>query len=89
MDLSFHTAFPSFKLTSSPRQHDIPIRTQKNLERVTSSTKFLTVFLTGRILSFILSVSFYQLDVLMLGASAAIFSVASAVMLIEVLQEEL
>jgi len=54
----------------------------RTLERVTSSTKFLTVFLTGGILSFILSVPFYQPDVFMLGASAAIFSVASAVMLI-------
>jgi len=54
----------------------------RTLERVTSSTRFLTVFLTGGVLSFILSVPFYQPDVLMLGASAAIFSVASAVMLI-------
>jgi len=54
----------------------------RTLERVTSSKRFLTVFFTGGILSFILSVPFYQPDVLMLGASAAIFSVASAVMLI-------
>ena len=54
----------------------------RTLERVTNSKRFLTVFLVGGTLSFILSVPFYDPDVLMLGASAAIFSVASAVMLI-------
>jgi rhomboid protease GluP len=54
----------------------------RTLERVASSKKFLTVFFVGGILSFVFSVPFYKPDVLMLGASAAIFSVASADMLI-------
>jgi rhomboid protease GluP len=54
----------------------------RTLERVANSKKFLTVFFVGGILSFVFSVPFYNPDVLMLGASAAIFSVASADMLI-------
>jgi rhomboid family protein len=54
----------------------------RTLERVTNTKKFLTVFFVGGIASFLLSVPFYKPDVLMVGASAAIFSVASADMLI-------
>ena len=54
----------------------------RTLERVTNAKKFLTVFFVGGIVSFVLSVPFYKSDVLMGGASAAIFAVASADMLI-------
>jgi rhomboid protease GluP len=54
----------------------------RTLERVAGATRFLEVFFVGGILSFILSIPFYRFDVTMTGASAAIFSLASAVMLI-------
>ena len=54
----------------------------RTLERVAGATRFLGVFFVGGILSFILSIPFYRFDVTMTGASAAIFSLASAVMLI-------
>jgi membrane associated rhomboid family serine protease len=58
----------------------------RTLESEVGSTRFLVVFFVGGVLSFILSVPFYKSDTLMLGASAAIFSVASAVMLIKPLR---
>ena len=54
----------------------------RTLERVAGETRFLEVFFVGGVLSFILSAPFYESDVTMAGASAAIFSLASAVMLI-------
>ncbi|MBS7627145.1 rhomboid family intramembrane serine protease [Candidatus Bathyarchaeota archaeon] len=54
----------------------------RTLERVAGQARFITVFFTGGVLSFILSIPFYRRDVVMVGSSAAIFSVASADMLI-------
>jgi membrane associated rhomboid family serine protease len=54
----------------------------RTLERIVGQARFLTVFFTGGILSFILSIPFYRRDIVMVGSSAAIFSVASADMLI-------
>jgi membrane associated rhomboid family serine protease len=54
----------------------------RTLERVMGQARFLIVFFTGGILSFILSIPFYRRDIVMLGSSAAIFSIASADMLI-------
>ncbi|MEM2841015.1 MAG: rhomboid family intramembrane serine protease [Candidatus Bathyarchaeia archaeon] len=54
----------------------------RTLERVAGQARFLTVFFVGGIMSFILSVPFYRRDIFMVGSSAAIFSVASADMLI-------
>ncbi|MGQ9639867.1 MAG: rhomboid family intramembrane serine protease [Candidatus Bathyarchaeia archaeon] len=54
----------------------------RTLERVVGQMRFLAVFFTGEVLSFILSVPFYRQDIIMVGSSSAIFSVASADMLI-------
>ncbi len=58
----------------------------RTLEGEVGASRFLAVFLVGGILSFILSVPFYKPDTIMVGASAAIFSVASAAMLIRPLR---
>lgn len=56
------------------------------LEREVGSTKMLVAFFTGGILSFILSLCFYGFNVVMLGASAAIFTLVAMVMLIKPLK---
>lgn len=53
----------------------------RTLERVAGAKRFLSVFFIGGILSFVISIPFYNFNTLMLGSSAAIFSVASTVML--------
>ncbi len=56
------------------------------LEREVGSKKTFTAFLTGGILSFLLSASFYNPKILMIGASAAIFTLTSIVMLVKPLK---
>jgi len=51
------------------------------LEDVVGAKKTMAVFFFGGISSFLLSLLFYRPDVLMIGASAAIFTVTAAVML--------
>ena len=51
------------------------------LEGVVGAKKTMAVFFFGGISSFLLSLLFYRPDVLMIGASAAIFTVTAAVML--------
>ena len=58
----------------------------RTLEGEVGASRFLAVFFVGGVLSFILSVPFYKSDAIMVGASAAIFSVASAAMLIKPLR---
>jgi len=58
----------------------------RTLEGEVGASRFLAVFFVGGVLSFILSVPFYKSDTIMVGASAAIFSVASAAMLIKPLR---
>ncbi|MBO3754649.1 MAG: rhomboid family intramembrane serine protease [Candidatus Brockarchaeota archaeon] len=54
----------------------------RTFERVAGQARFLTAFFAGGVLSFILSIPFYRRDIVMVGSSAALFSVASADMLI-------
>ncbi|MEM2341277.1 MAG: rhomboid family intramembrane serine protease [Candidatus Bathyarchaeia archaeon] len=56
------------------------------LEREIGSAKMLVAFFTGGILSFILSLHFYGFNVVMVGASAAIFTLVAMVMLIKPLK---
>jgi membrane associated rhomboid family serine protease len=56
------------------------------LEGEIGSKKTLTAFFTGGILSFLLSVFFYNPETLMIGASAAIFTLTSTVMLVKPLK---
>ena len=56
------------------------------LEKEVKSTKTLVAFFTGGILSFFLSSFFYDPGTPMIGASAAIFTLASAVMLVKPLK---
>ena len=56
------------------------------LERELGSKKTLTAFFTGGILSFLLSASFYNPKIHMIGASAAIFTMTSIVMLVKPLK---
>lgn len=56
------------------------------LEGEVGSAKTTLTFLLGGALSFIISLHFYGFDVRMIGASAAIFTLASAVMLIKPLK---
>lgn len=51
------------------------------LENEIGAAKVLAAFLTGGVLSFILSIFVYQPDTVMLGASAAIFTLAAVAML--------
>jgi len=51
------------------------------LEDVVGTKKSMAVFFFGGISSFLLSLLFYPPDILMIGASAAIFTVTAAVML--------
>jgi len=51
------------------------------LEDVVGTKKTMAVFFFGGISSFLLSLLFYPLDILMIGASAAIFTVTAVVML--------
>jgi len=51
------------------------------LEDVVGAKKTIAVFFFGGISSFLLSLLFYPPDILMIGASAAIFTVTAAVML--------
>ena len=51
------------------------------LEDVVGTKKSMAVFFFGGISSFLLSLLFYPLDILMIGASAAIFTVTAVVML--------
>ncbi|MCX8170661.1 MAG: rhomboid family intramembrane serine protease [Candidatus Bathyarchaeota archaeon] len=57
-----------------------------SLEREVGSAKTMLAFFLGGALSFILSLYFYDYDVRMVGASAAIFTLASIVMLIKPLK---
>jgi len=56
------------------------------LEKEVKSTKTLVAFFTGGILSFFLSSFFYDPETPMIGASAAIFTLASIVMLVKPLK---
>jgi membrane associated rhomboid family serine protease len=56
------------------------------LEKAAGPAKHLTIFLTGGILSFILSLPFMPRGTGMLGASAAIFTLAACVMLVNPLK---
>jgi membrane associated rhomboid family serine protease len=56
------------------------------LENEVKAKKTLSIFFTGGILSFLLSLFFYSLDTYMIGASAAIFTLTAAVMLIKPLK---
>ena len=56
------------------------------LEREIGSKKTLAAFLIGGILSFLLSISFYEPETPMIGASAAIFTLTSIVMLVKPLK---
>jgi membrane associated rhomboid family serine protease len=56
------------------------------LERLAGGGKMLTAFFIGGAATNILSIPFYPVDVSMVGASAAIFTVAATVMLIKPLQ---
>jgi len=56
------------------------------LESVTDWKRLLTVFFVGGILSFPLSLPFFSPDATFVGASAAIFTLAAAVMLIKPLR---
>ncbi len=56
------------------------------LEREIGSKKTLAAFLVGGVLSFLLSVYFYDPETLMLGASAAIFTLTAIVMLVKPLK---
>jgi len=51
------------------------------LEDVVGAKKTMAVFFFGGISSFLLSLLFYPLDILMIGASAAIFTLTAVVML--------
>jgi len=51
------------------------------LEDTLGGRKMATAFFTGGVLSFVLSALFYGLDVVMAGASAAIFTLTAVVML--------
>lgn len=57
-----------------------------SLEREVGSTRTMLAFFFGGALSFILSLYFYGYNVKMVGASAAIFTLASIVMLIKPLK---
>jgi len=56
------------------------------LENELKSDKTLAVFFTGGVLSFLLSTFFYDPKTLMIGASAAIFTLAAVVMLVKPLK---
>jgi rhomboid family protein len=56
------------------------------LENVIGSGRYLMVFLTGGLTAFVLSLAFVPRDAGMLGASAAIFTVAACVMLVRPLK---
>lgn len=56
------------------------------LENEVKAKKTLSIFFIGGILSFLLSLFFYSLDTYMIGASAAIFTLTAAVMLIKPLK---
>ncbi|MGA3109819.1 MAG: rhomboid family intramembrane serine protease [Candidatus Bathyarchaeia archaeon] len=56
------------------------------LESVTNSKRMLTVFFVGGILSFPLSLPFFPPDATFVGASAAIFTLAAVVMLMNPLR---
>ena len=56
------------------------------LENELKSEKTLAVFFTGGVLSFLLSTFFYDPETLMIGASAAIFTLAAVVMLVKPLK---
>jgi rhomboid family protein len=56
------------------------------LEKTVGSEKYLIIFFTGGILSFILSLAFMPHGAGMLGASAAIFTLAACVMLVSPLK---
>jgi hypothetical protein len=53
------------------------------LENELRTSKTLIIFFIGGIVSFLLSVFFYEANVSMIGASAAIFSMAAVVMLLK------
>jgi len=52
-----------------------------NLESEVGATKTVLAFFTGGVLSFILSVYFYGLDTVIIGTSAAVFTLTAIVML--------
>ncbi len=56
------------------------------LEKEIGSKKTLTAFLIGGILSFLLSIYFYDPETPLIGASAAIFTLTSIVMLVKPLK---
>jgi len=56
------------------------------LEKAVGAEKYLMIFFTGGILSFLLSLPFMPRGTGMLGASAAIFTLAACVMLVEPLK---
>jgi len=56
------------------------------LEKTVGAKRLLTIFLSGGTASFILSLAFMPRGALMLGASAAIFTLAATVMLVKPLQ---
>ena len=56
------------------------------LEKEIGSKKTFAAFLTGGILSFLLSTYFYDPETLLIGASAAIFTLTSIVMLVKPLK---
>ena len=56
------------------------------LENSIGSGRYLTVFLTGGLTAFVLSLAFVPSNAGMLGASAAIFAVAACVMLVRPLK---
>lgn len=53
----------------------------KTLEDVVGTRKTMGVFFFGGVSSFLLSLLYYDMDILMIGASAAIFTVTAVVML--------
>lgn len=56
------------------------------LEEELGATKTLAIFFTGGMITFPLSLIFYDMGILLIGASAAIFSLAAVVMLIKPLK---
>ncbi|TRO53739.1 rhomboid family intramembrane serine protease, partial [Candidatus Bathyarchaeota archaeon] len=56
------------------------------LEEELGATKTLAIFFTGGMITFPLSLIFYDMGTLLIGASAAIFSLAAVVMLIKPLK---
>jgi hypothetical protein len=74
------------QLVSPGRQHDFSIRLRRQLQNSIGSGRYLAVFLTGGFAGFVLSFLFMRPSAGMVGASAAIFSVAACVMLVRPLK---